>query len=157
MVRVFTQRRFATETFTKANLRYLLYSTCTLLLLNTTNHFSDPSPVDLINTFFNAMLEFLKIKMKPPIDLENGGEHGSVGELYSDEQLKSFLRNLALKVLSLKVAAYIKWNLSKKTKSRTSKTSYLKLCRSGDYSQIATMQICYSGNKIFCCCVTFIY
>lgn len=72
----------------------------------------DPSPINLITTFFNAMQEFLKNRTKPnTIDIENG-EHTNAQENSSDNQFKSFLRNLALKVLSLKVAAHIKWNLS---------------------------------------------
>lgn len=73
---------------------------------------ADPSPINLMNTFFNAMQEFLKNRAKPPtIDIDNG-EHTNPQEGFTDGQFKSYLRNLALKVLSLKVAAYIKWNIS---------------------------------------------
>lgn len=58
------------------------------------------------------MQEFLKNRAKPnTIDVENG-EHTNALDNSTDGQFKSFLRNLALKVLSLKVAAHIKWNLS---------------------------------------------
>lgn len=43
--------------------------------------------------------------------MENG-ELVNQQESYTDSSFKSYLRNLALKVLSLKVAAHIKWNLS---------------------------------------------
>lgn len=75
-------------------------------------NFTDPSPIDLITIFFNAMLESLKNEIKPAIDLENGEQLGS-GDNYVDAHFKSSLKNLALKILSLKVAAHLKWNLSK--------------------------------------------
>lgn len=78
------------------------------------NTFVDPSPINLITTFYNAMLEFLKNRTKPntTTDVENG-EHTNPQDGLADGQFKSYLRNLALKVLSLKVAAHIKWNLSR--------------------------------------------
>lgn len=72
----------------------------------------DPSPINLITTFFNAMQEFLKNWAKPTtVDFENG-EFNNTPDTVNDGQFKSYLRNLALKVLSLKVAAHIKWDLS---------------------------------------------
>lgn len=58
------------------------------------------------------MQEFVKNRTKPTtIDVENG-EHTNAQDNLTDGQFKSCLKNLALKVLSLKVAAYIKWNIS---------------------------------------------
>lgn len=76
--------------------------------------FVDPSPMNLITTFYNAMQEFIKNRSKPStIDVENG-EYTNPQDCLTDGHVKFKLkRNLALKVLSLKVAAYIKWNLSK--------------------------------------------
>lgn len=72
---------------------------------------SDPSPIDLITIFFSAMLESLKNEIKPAIDVENG-EQLVTGDNCVEVHFKS-LKNLALKILSLKVAAHLKWNLSK--------------------------------------------
>lgn len=75
--------------------------------------FVDPSPIDLITIFFNAMLESLKNEIKPAIDLENNGKQIGPGETFMDTRFKSSLKNFALKILSLKVAAHLKWNLRK--------------------------------------------
>lgn len=60
--------------------------------------------------FFNATLETVKNEPKPYIDVDNN-EH--IQETLDTTQMKLSLKNLALKILSLKVAGYIKWTISK--------------------------------------------
>lgn len=58
------------------------------------------------------MQEFVKNRTKPnTIDVENG-EHSNSQDSVNDIHFKSYLKHLALKILYLKVAAHIKWDLS---------------------------------------------
>ncbi|XP_031329451.1 integrator complex subunit 8-like [Photinus pyralis] len=60
----------------------------------------DPSPVELINKFTSVVYETTDLKK-----VEVDGDKSSVLET------KYTLKHLALKILSLKVVAYLKWNL----------------------------------------------
>ncbi|XP_031359186.1 integrator complex subunit 8-like [Photinus pyralis] len=61
----------------------------------------DPSPVELINKFTSVVYETTDLKKVEVVD----GDKSSVLET------KYTLKHLALKILSLKVVAYLKWNL----------------------------------------------
>lgn len=70
----------------------------------------DPSPTELINKFTTAIFECAKNYVKR--ELENGEFVYNID--ISHEQNLNSRKMVALKILALKVAAYIKWNLSKK-------------------------------------------
>lgn len=69
------------------------------------NSFLDPSPIDLITKFYDAIAMTLRNRMEPE-SLEAVTLEGA-----SEVKLKHPAKNIAMKILSLKVAAYLNWNL----------------------------------------------
>ncbi|KAL3287790.1 hypothetical protein HHI36_002253 [Cryptolaemus montrouzieri] len=66
----------------------------------------DPTPIDLITKFFDVIHDTLRIQN------EADTETNSINNVdISQERPKHPAKNIALKLLSLKVAAYIKWDL----------------------------------------------
>lgn len=70
----------------------------------------DPSPSDLIVKFYSVIGELYKIEKKP--EENNEGPPGHNENLTPPKQISS-LKVVALKLLALKVAAFLNWNLSK--------------------------------------------
>lgn len=66
--------------------------------------FLDPSPIDLIAKFHEVILETLRNRPEIESDIIN---------VEQDVETKQLAKSLALKILSLKVAAFLKWNLGK--------------------------------------------
>lgn len=71
---------------------------------------TDPSPSDLIVKFYSVIGELYKIEKKP--EENNEGPPGLNDSLVPPKQISS-LKVIALKMLALKVAAYLNWDLSK--------------------------------------------
>ncbi|XP_076267977.1 integrator complex subunit 8 isoform X1 [Rhynchophorus ferrugineus] len=63
---------------------------------------ADPSPTDLITKFYDATVMTLRNKIEP----EN------LDGVEGNSEVKHPIKNIALKILSLKVAAFLNWNLS---------------------------------------------
>lgn len=65
---------------------------------------TDPSPIELITKFYDVISETLKIR--PEI------ETGEIINIEPNgEKPRHPAKNIALKILSLKIAAFLKWNL----------------------------------------------
>lgn len=66
--------------------------------------FQDPSPTELISKFSDAISDTLRNRLE--------ADNGEVIVVESmQDNMKHPAKNIALKILSLKVAAFIKWNL----------------------------------------------
>ncbi|KAF5275218.1 hypothetical protein FQR65_LT04252 [Abscondita terminalis] len=76
-----------------------------LLLKHLQKEKPDPSPIELINKFISVVYESTSIIKR--VELENGDFKDGIIE----NQNVCSLKHLALKLLSLKVIAYLKWNL----------------------------------------------
>lgn len=76
------------------------------------NH-PDPSPIDLITKFYDAIATTLRNRMEPET-METVTTEDS-----TEFTIKHPKKNVAMKILSLKVAAYLNWNLSKSGYSLT--------------------------------------
>lgn len=70
---------------------------------------SDPSPNDLIIKFTNAIFDVQKIENKR--NDENGDLLSINMENLQQQKQNISIKSVALKMLALKVAAYLKWNL----------------------------------------------
>lgn len=70
---------------------------------------SDPSPNDLIIKFTNAIFDVQKIENKRSD--ENGDLLSINMENIQQPKQNISIKSVALKMLALKVAAYLKWNL----------------------------------------------
>ncbi|XP_044746312.1 integrator complex subunit 8 [Coccinella septempunctata] len=67
----------------------------------------DPTPVELITKFFDVISESMKIQNE-----SDNGETNNMNTVdISSEKPKYSNKNIALKLLSLKIVAYIKWDL----------------------------------------------
>ncbi|XP_050296923.1 integrator complex subunit 8 [Anthonomus grandis grandis] len=64
----------------------------------------DPCPTDLITKFYNVIAMTLKNRVEPEII-----DHVTMD---SNDIIKHPAKNIAMKILSLKVGAYLKWNLT---------------------------------------------
>ncbi|XP_017782006.1 PREDICTED: integrator complex subunit 8 [Nicrophorus vespilloides] len=84
---------------------FLLDKNLLLRHLNKPN--PDPTPIELITKFTTAIYESMKYEVKKPEAESN--DLGNSLEI-SDSQPKLSLRVIALKILTLKVASYLKWN-----------------------------------------------
>lgn len=77
--------------------------------------FLEPSPTDLIIKFTNAVLDSIKNENSGAAIKRNETEPSDLIENGNGEVMKSkpqdTLKNLALKILSLRIAAFLKWNL----------------------------------------------
>ncbi|XP_030752565.1 integrator complex subunit 8 [Sitophilus oryzae] len=65
---------------------------------------ADPSPTDLITKFYDAIVMTLKNKAEP--------ENIETAEGNNEVTVKHPIKNIAMKILSLKIAAFLNWNLA---------------------------------------------
>lgn len=82
-----------------------VYLICSRTVSNSFFFFvTDPSPIELITKFYDVISETLKIRPEVEtgeiINIEPNGEKSRYPA-----------KNIALKILSLKIAAFLKWNL----------------------------------------------
>lgn len=68
----------------------------------------DPSPIELITKFFDVINDSMKIQN----EAENSEANTANSVDISNEKRKYLNKNIALKLLSLKIAAFMKWDLS---------------------------------------------
>lgn len=81
-----------------------------LLLKHLKKPAADPTPIELIHKFTLAIFESFKNDVKRP-DVENCEASASNNECNPEQTTKFTKKTIALKILALKVAAYIKWDL----------------------------------------------